>query len=155
MKKVILISFSSALFLLMGVGIFISVQGQPQAVPRKKLSDGKMGARSVSLPPKTAPLTVKGKEVQPAPQQSKIYRLRIWIKSEQEQKIVEKLGLACEGKTECVCLVTEKQVQELKKEGIEFEVERGVIKYDCIHYGEAVTIEIPFHDPDGDSMFCE
>ncbi|MGB2989286.1 MAG: dockerin type I repeat-containing protein, partial [Candidatus Zixiibacteriota bacterium] len=26
---------------------------------------------------------------------------------------------------------------------------------DCIHYGEEVTIEIPAHDPDGDSMFFE
>lgn len=58
----------------------------------------------------------------------KIFRLKIKIKSEQEQKIVERIGLACEGKTECICNATLSQLEELKSAGIEFVVEKEGIK---------------------------
>ncbi|MFQ6003368.1 MAG: hypothetical protein ACE5KJ_06435 [Candidatus Zixiibacteriota bacterium] len=128
MKKLILIFSGVALLFLMGEDVFIFAKDHPWDVPKKKLSEGKTGTGSVSLPPKIAPLTVKGTEAQPLPQQRKIYRLKIRIKSEQEQKIVERIGLACKGETEFVCLATEKQVAELKEEGIEFEVKHQALR---------------------------
>lgn len=58
----------------------------------------------------------------------KIFRVKIRIKSEQEREIVKRIGLECEGKTECICNATEGQVDELRSLGIEFEVVREGIK---------------------------
>jgi hypothetical protein len=54
----------------------------------------------------------------------KIFQLEVWIKSDQEQEIINRMGLACEGRTICICHATEDQVEKLKKEGIEFEVQK-------------------------------
>ena len=57
---------------------------------------------------------------------TKIFHLKVKIKTEEEEEIIQRIGL-CRGKKgrkECSCHATSEQVEELKKEGIEFEIRR-------------------------------
>jgi hypothetical protein len=110
-------------------GVVIITTGKLQSQNVQTQEKIKQDQTERPIPPKPS---VKGVGVQPPPQQveiegQKIFRLKVWIKSEQEQNIVERIGLPCQGKTECLCHATEEQVEELKKEGIEFEI-RGSSK---------------------------
>lgn len=59
----------------------------------------------------------------------KILKLRIEIKSEKQEKILKEMGLQCEwGENEAVCDVTVSQMDQLKQEGIEIDVQREGIR---------------------------
>ena len=127
MKRLILVVI--VICFLAGVVIITSGKLQSQNVQTgEKIKQNQL---EKPMPPKrtvdTIPQPTKGETSSPIETQ-KVFRLKVWMKSEQDQNIVERIGLPCQGKIECLCHATEEQVEELKKEGIEFKVEREALK---------------------------
>jgi hypothetical protein len=54
------------------------------------------------------------------------FLVRVKIKTEEEEEILQRIGLNCggEGKKEFICRATSEQLENLKKEGIEFEMQK-------------------------------
>ena len=125
MKKVIFVIF--VISLLIGVTIIATEKLQCQNVQTEE----KIKQIEKPIPPKPK------EDIIPKPidmdtssviDTEKILRLKVWIKSEKEQNVIERIGLPCKGKTECLCHATEDQVEKLKKEGIQFEVQREALR---------------------------
>lgn len=122
MKKMILLTLT--ILCLIGVIVILPGDVQSQEVQNKeKIIKDQVERPTPPKPKENLVPQPPRKEDSIGVEIKKIYRLKIWIKSEQEQEIVKGIGLLCEGKTECICHATEEQVEELIKQGIEFKVE--------------------------------
>jgi subtilisin-like proprotein convertase family protein len=156
MKKLILIVF--VVCFVAGVVMIATGKLRSQDVQnQEKVKKDQIGE---PIPPKPKvdfiPLPVKT-DTSSGIEGQKIFRLKVWMKSEQEQKIVERIGLACEGKTECICHATEEQVEELKKEGIEFKVEGEALRIRKTKDGKGQVYDYndtPYDIPDNDGWVC-
>jgi hypothetical protein len=82
------------------------------------------------IPPKPKPKPEPDKSQDESQMDTtEIFHLKVKIKTEEEEEIIQRIGL-CRGKKGrevCSCHATSEQVEELKKEGIEFEI-RGSAK---------------------------
>ncbi|MGB8657982.1 MAG: CARDB domain-containing protein [Candidatus Zixiibacteriota bacterium] len=64
----------------------------------------------------------------------KVFRLRVKFKDEKQKEALKRIGLECEpGETDVSCKATVDQMNELKSEGIEFEVEMEGIEIGSKH----------------------
>jgi subtilisin-like proprotein convertase family protein len=154
MKRLIL----GIIVTLLGAGILIiatenlqsqNVQTEEQIKQIEKPMPPKPKAGMISEP--------NGRDTSSLIEGQKIFRLKVWIKSEREQKIVERIGLSCRRKTECLCHATEEQVDELKKEGIEFKVEREALRIRKTEGGKGQVNDYNDTDydiPDNDGWVC-
>ncbi|MGB8657983.1 MAG: hypothetical protein WCE90_09405 [Candidatus Zixiibacteriota bacterium] len=59
----------------------------------------------------------------------KIVQLKIKIKTEREKELLERIGLECVWGKEVICKASEKQMNQLKMERIDFEVQREGLKF--------------------------